>query len=83
MFFQILQGIAGVFLLMALWLAVQAYIRKRADISPDRDVLEDMTHGCGCCHNSEFCSGEKHEEPHGCGAPRPKGQVIQIASTRR
>lgn len=78
LFFAVLKAVLGVFLLMALWLGVQQYIRKRTQLGPELDVLEDMTHGCGCCHNSEFCSGEKSEEPQGCGAPRPKHELIEI-----
>lgn len=75
----ILKAVLGVFILMAVWFGVQQYIRKRTRLGPELDVLEDMTHGCGCCHNSEFCSGEIKEEPHGCGAPpRAKHELIEI-----
>ena len=82
MFFDALQAIFGVFLLMALWLGVQHFIRRKTKLGPELDVLEDMTHGCGCCHNSEFCSGEKKEEQHGCGAPAHKAEVIQITGRK-
>ena len=73
--FAILKAVLGVFFLMALWLGVQQYIRKRTKLGNELDVLEDMTHGCGCCHNSELCSGEQKEESQGCGAPRPVRKI--------
>ena len=76
----ILKAVLGVFCVMALWLGIQYYVRKRMKSGSELDVLEDMTPGCGCCQNSELCSGAKKEESQGCGTPRP---VRKINETQR
>lgn len=83
MFFEVLQAVAGVFVLMAFWLGVQQYIRKGSKLDPDTDVLDHVTHGCGSCHNSECCSGEKKQERQERGTALPGSEVIQITPGKR
>jgi hypothetical protein len=64
MLVDVLVGVCGIALLMALWLSVQAYIRERYQWSRDRDALEDMTHGCGNCDHSASCGSK--EDVHEC-----------------
>lgn len=55
--FAMIQGVAGIFCFMAVWLAVQHFIRKSMERAPDFDVLEEMTHGCGNCGHESSCGG--------------------------
>jgi hypothetical protein len=63
-----LKAVAGILLLMAVWFAVQAFLRKRTAPRRDADVLEDMVHGCGACGHAGSCSGQPNskEEIHQC-----------------
>ena len=79
----ILKAVLGVFVLMALWVGVQQYIRRRSHLGPDVDVLEHGSHGCASCGNSEVCCGEKKQESHGGGAPRPNTELIEITTGHR
>lgn len=57
--FELVKGVAGLVLLMSIWLTVQAFLRRRMAKPRDFDVLEDMTHGCGACGHSHGCGGSK------------------------
>ncbi|MBI3681230.1 MAG: hypothetical protein HY235_12645 [Acidobacteria bacterium] len=63
MLIEAFKAVFGILLLMALWFAVQALIRKRMAAGPHVDVLEDMTRGCGSCSHDtcgdQTCAGEK------------------------
>ncbi len=63
-----LRAVGGILLLMALWFAVQALLRKRTAPRQDADVLEDMVHGCGACSHAGSCSSQpdSREEKHQC-----------------
>jgi hypothetical protein len=53
-----LKAVGGLFALMGVWLAVQAFIRRRTPgAARDLDVLEDILHGCGGCAGAHTCSG--------------------------
>lgn len=53
-----LKAVGGLFALMGIWLAVQAFIRRRTPgAAQDQDVLEDLVHGCGGCGGHHACSG--------------------------
>ncbi|MBV6434042.1 MAG: hypothetical protein IANPNBLG_04283 [Bryobacteraceae bacterium] len=62
-----LKAVGGILLLMAIWFAVQAFLRKRT-ARHDADVLEDMAHGCGACGHSGACpvQPDSKEEIHQC-----------------
>lgn len=59
MLLQVLKACLGIFVLLAVWIAVQAYIRRRMRYAAGFDVLEDMTHGCGCCGHSDHCGASQ------------------------
>jgi len=46
---EVIKACLGILLLMLGWVVVQATIRRRMGYPPDRDVLDDMAHGCGSC----------------------------------
>jgi hypothetical protein len=56
---DMLKAVFGVMLLMGVWIAVQAFLRKRLAKPRDFDVLEEMTHGCGACGHPHGCGGSK------------------------
>jgi hypothetical protein len=51
---------AGFFVVMAGWIGIQAFARRRSGCARDRDMLDYMLHGCGSCLNSGKCT--KSEE---------------------
>lgn len=55
MILHMFKGVLGIFVFMAVWIAVQSYLRRRMERAPDCDVLDDMAHGCGCCGHSGSC----------------------------
>ncbi len=58
----ILKGVTGIFALLAIWFAVQSYLRGRMQKEPGFDVLDDMTHGCGNCGHGGSCGGGRQCE---------------------
>lgn len=49
MLLEMAKAVGGFLVLMAGWMAVQGFIRKRAGCGAGEDVLEHMAHGCGGC----------------------------------
>jgi hypothetical protein len=82
MILEFVQAIVALFLLMAFWLGVQQYVRKREKFGSDKDVLEHITHGCGSCEN-DVCSlaGKQHDDEE-CAPAHSKSEVIQITPAR-
>lgn len=72
MMLEVVKAVVGLMVLMALWIAVQAYLRRRLALGAGADVLEDMTHGCGNCGHAGACGsgrsscgqGEPNHESH-------------------
>lgn len=60
MLYALLKAVPGIFCFMAVWMMVQAYIRRRTGRPADFDVLEEMTHGCGSCGHEGSCGGARH-----------------------
>ena len=60
--FELLKAMVGIGLVMGLWFALQALVRRRTACAADRDVLEYMVHGCAGCHGSGNCRNSRHEE---------------------
>ena len=73
MLLEALKGVAGFLLLMAAWLAVQAYLRKRLAHGAHCDALEEMTHGCGNCHGGGHCAASRQPAPE-CSGLDPTGK---------
>lgn len=46
---DLLRGVAGFLLLMAVWIGVQALLRRGYAAPAGQDMLEDLSHGCGAC----------------------------------
>ena len=63
MLLELIKAIGGLVLVMAAWLIVQAYLRRRLSAGPDADILHDMAHSCGGCSRSGQCSGSNCESP--------------------
>ena len=42
-------------IVLASWLALQAYVRKQWPASADKDLLQYMAHGCRLCPRSNEC----------------------------
>jgi hypothetical protein len=65
MLVEIVKAIAGFLVVMALWLAVQHYLRRRMAAGRHCDMLEAMVHGCGnCSHHGGCGSGITSTERH-------------------
>jgi len=58
--FGVLKAAAGFFIVLSVWLAIQAFARKKNGCARDRDMLDYMLHGCGNCLHGGKC--EKSEE---------------------
>lgn len=54
-----LKAAAGFFIVMAIWLGIQAFARKRSGCASDRDMLDYMLHGCGNCLHGNTCEKSK------------------------
>lgn len=51
----------GIFLVLGLWIAFQAFVRKGSGCSTDHDVLDYMAHSCGGCERGQTCQNRmKH-----------------------
>jgi len=51
-----LTSVLGFLFLMAVWFAVQDFLRRRLRAGEDNDVLQDMVHGCGNCEDIGSCA---------------------------
>jgi hypothetical protein len=64
---NLLNTVAGFFIVMSIWLGIQTFVRSRTGCAKDRDTLDFMLNGCGGCANSATCSRNKgpggHHEP--------------------
>jgi hypothetical protein len=56
---SVLKAAAGFFIVMAVWLGIQAFARKRSGCARDRDMLDYMLHGCGNCLHGNTCEKSK------------------------
>jgi len=63
MILEILKAVASLAVLMALWILVQEYLRRRNHLPVGHDVLEDMAEGCGNCGEHGNC---QRKEKHAC-----------------
>jgi hypothetical protein len=50
---------AGFFVVMSIWLGIQAYARRRGGCAKDRDMLDYMLNGCASCRKGGNCSSSK------------------------
>lgn len=55
------KAVLGMFVVMAVWLAIQGFVRWRSGCGHDKDVLDFMLHGCGGCSGRGQCH-KRHEE---------------------
>ena len=55
----VLKAAAGFFVVMAVWLGIQAFARRRGGCARDRDMLDYMLHGCGNCLHGGHCEKSK------------------------
>ena len=55
----ILKASAGFFIVIGIWLGIQAFARKKNGCAPDRDMLDYMLHGCGGCLHGGNCDKSK------------------------
>jgi len=65
---MLLRVVAGMFVLLGIWVLVQRAARRRSECSnPDKDMLEFMLHGCGggCGGKGECHSGKLTGSGHG------------------
>ena len=64
---NLLNAVAGFFIIMSFWIGIQTFIGKKSGCSRDRDTLEFILNGCGGCANEANCSRKKglggHHEP--------------------
>ncbi len=63
MILEFLKAAASILVLMALWFAVQGFLRRRNSLPEGHDVLEPMAEGCGNCGNHGHC---EKKETHSC-----------------
>ena len=56
---SVLKAAAGFFIVMSVWLGIQAWARKRGGCARDRDMLDYMLHGCGNCLHGGNCEKSK------------------------
>ncbi|MBL8177621.1 MAG: hypothetical protein JNK48_23290 [Bryobacterales bacterium] len=63
MILELMKAVVGLLGLMALWFAVQSYLRRRNRLPVGHDVLEDMAEGCGNCGEHGNC---QRKEKHAC-----------------
>ena len=54
-----LKAAAGFFIVMSIWLGIQAFARKRGGCARDRDMLDYMLNGCGNCLHGGKCEKSK------------------------
>jgi hypothetical protein len=55
----ILKASAGFFIVIGIWLGIQAFARKKNGCAPNRDMLDYMLHGCGNCLHGGNCDKSK------------------------
>lgn len=63
MILEMVKAVVSLAVLMALWIMVQAYLRRRNSLPEGHDVLEDMAEGCGNCGEHGNC---QRKEKHAC-----------------
>jgi len=63
--FDLLKATFGILLVMGVWLAIQAFVRRRTNCSADQDVLEHMAHGCAGCNGAESCRNIDNRDREG------------------
>ena len=56
---SVLKAAAGFFIVMAVWLGIQGFTRRRSGCARDRDMLDYMLHGCGSCLQGGNCDRSK------------------------
>lgn len=56
---SVVKASAGFFIVMAVWLGIQAFARRRGGCARDRDMLDYMLHGCGNCLHGGNCEKSK------------------------
>jgi len=56
---DVLRAAAGFFIVLGIWLGIQAFVRSRSTCGRDRDMLDFMLNGCGGCANKATCSRKK------------------------
>jgi hypothetical protein len=62
----VLRVAAGFFIVLAIWLAIQGFARRRSGCARDRDMLDYMLHGCGgCLHGGQCESSKERARIHG------------------
>ena len=55
MLWNLLTAVLGMFIVMGVWLVIQAAARGQSACGQDEDVLEHMAHGCGGCKGGGSC----------------------------
>ena len=62
--FDFVRAFAGLLIVMAIWFAIQAFIRRRSGCRANEDVLDFMKHGCAGCKGNGACHNRGKEEQH-------------------
>jgi hypothetical protein len=57
--FDVLRVAGGFLTVMVVWIAIQAFVRRKSSCGRDRDMLDFMLNGCGACANKSACSHKK------------------------
>jgi hypothetical protein len=60
----VLKAAGGFFVVMSVWLGIQAFARRKSGCARDRDMLDYMLHGCGNCLHATATNRKKRKN---CG----------------
>ena len=64
LFIDFLKVSAAFFMVLAVWVGFQSFVRKHTPCGKDRDVLEFMLGGCGRCANRGTCEFYAKRQRH-------------------
>jgi hypothetical protein len=56
---NVLKAACGFFIVMSVWLGIQAFARRRSGCARDRDMLDYMLYGCATCLHGGNCDKSK------------------------
>jgi hypothetical protein len=67
--FGVLKAAGGFFVVMSVWLGIQAFARRKSGCARDRDMLDYMLHGCANCLHGGNCDKSKEAQELPDAAP--------------
>ena len=62
--YSLLKAVLAFLVLMAAWVGIQAFIRRRSACGSNQDVLDFMKHGCTGCKGNGACHNRGKEKEH-------------------